>query len=291
MQTVAELPVARAEGRVAGIYRAIMTASGTGTPALIIRHFATFPGFLEWVWEAIGAEIGTGEVLARALAAAGKTPAPPLDPLSAADLAAAGVEDRALLAAVLANYNRMNPMNFALIATIDRLLAGDEGASAPSRRTQGPPASAGMTGTPPDPVAPLPAPVDMATLPPDLARMLVALSDNLPQSGPRLVPTLYRHLALWPDLMRRLGPGILARLGDGSVARATARFEAEMTPVIDVVTARSPALPPAPLADPREMRRTIATFLAAIPQMTVIGRSLDEALSPGLHAGGTQGSE
>lgn len=286
MDVLPEVSVADAEGAVADIFRSIMESSGTGTPALIIRHFAVFPGFLEWTWQAVGDELDGGRIILHALDAVDRTPKVSLPALSTDDLRSAGVDGsgEALLRAILASYNRMNPMNYSLIATVRTLLAEPDGAPGAAMALPEP------TPRSLAPCRPLPPPVAVADMPEDLQRTMVDLSDAIPQGGARLVPTLYRHMALWPDLVRQVAPAVLAAIRDGRVTAAQTRLQSEMAPLIAAVTARArrKGLPPVPLPDPAAMVRTLDSFLTAIPQMTVIGTALETAMPP--EGGGGRGA-
>jgi hypothetical protein len=252
-----------------------MRHSGTGTPALIFRHFAVVPGFLDWTWRAVGEEVRSGEVLRHSLDAVARTPRVVLPDLPADALAAV---DRAVLRAIFANYRRMNPMNYSLIAAIRALLA------IPDARTEEVAPLPAATAQMPEPCPALPPPVKVRDLPADLQQTLVALSASIPDSGAQVVPTLYRHLALWPELLRQLAPGILAAIQRGEVATLMRELAREMRPLVGTVIARARGrgLPRAPLQNPASMVRTLDSFLFAIPQMIVVGAAIEAAASPAL---------
>lgn len=283
MQALPEVAVADADAGTHAIYQSIMTRSGTGTPALIFRHFAVFPGFLDWVWQAVGDELATGQVMQNALDAVARTPLVVLPPVSDDDLAGAGIDaaGRTLLASILASYNRMNPMNLGLIAAISDLIARP-GVAAGSLAPLGP----AVARTPP-PCPALPPPVNVRDMPADLRTSVIALSAAIPASGALLVPTLYRHLAVWPDLVRLIAPGILSAIERGDVATRMTDLRAEMSPLTASLTARAreKGLPPPPLEDAAAMVRTLASFLVAIPQMIVVGAALEAAMPPSVSRG------
>jgi len=278
MDTLSEVAVADADVATAAIYRSIMQHSGTGTPALIFRHFAVFPGFLDWTWRAVGEELESGQVILQALDAVARTRRVALPAIGARDLAAAGVDGaaRPLLAGILASYNRMNPMNYSLIAAIRELIARPEARADDAAPL--PPA----TARPLAPCPTLPPPVNVADMAEDLQQTMIALGKAIPSPGAQLVPTLYRHLAIWPELMRLLAPGLLAAIDSGVVAARMTELKAGMAPLVTSVTARArrKGLPPVPLDEPQAMLRTLDSFLVAIPQMTVIGAAIEAAMPP-----------
>lgn len=283
METLPEVAVADADAATHAIYESIMKHSGTGTPALIFRHFAVFPGLLEWTWRAVGDDIRSGQVLLHSLDAVARTPRVELPPVGAEALAAAGVDaaGQALLGAIFANYNRMNPMNYSFISAIRDLIARPD-APADEAATLPPPAA-----KTPQPCPALPPPVNVAEMPDDLQQGVMQLSAAIPRAGAPVVPTLYRHLAIWPDLLRRLVPALLHAIERGDVTARVRELETEMNPLVASVTmrARQKHLPPAPLENPKAMVRTLDSFLVAIPQMIVIGAALEAAMPPTMAAG------
>ena len=62
MKPLDEIPVATADPDTLAIYQRLMTAAGSGSPALIFRHMAVTPGLLDWVWQAVGDDVKTGWV-------------------------------------------------------------------------------------------------------------------------------------------------------------------------------------------------------------------------------------
>lgn len=276
MEALPEVAVADADEATMSIYQRIMRRSGTGTPALIFRHFAVFPGFLDWVWQAVGDEVESGQVLLQSLDAVARARALDLPPVSDADLARAGVDadGRLLLGAIFANYNRMNPMNYGLIAAIRELIARP--GSRPAESTTVKESFARM----PTPCPTLPPPVVVREMPADLQQTMSTLSAGIPAPGARVVPTLYRHLAIWPDFVRLIAPGLLAALEKGDVTARMHDLGTEMRPLTNDIWMRASErnLPRPPLDAPEAMVRTLDSFLIAIPQMIVVGAALEAAM-------------
>lgn len=279
-QALSEVAVADASTETRAIYEKIMVATGVGSPALIYRHVAVFPGFLKWVWDLAGPEIESGHVVRHALAAADRVPTVSLPPITPTVFDETGVDGdaRNTVRAMLATYNRMNPVNLAIFTTIRAML--DPSVAPPIGNTA-------LPDVPPAPAAapiPLPAPVDVAAMPEDLRKTVRALSSTIPiPDGAAVTPTLYRHFAIWPDFMRYLAPGLQSALDDGSIAAAMKQTIRELQPLIDDIRRRAASrnLPPAPLDDPLAMAHTIDSFLVMIPQLIVVGRALDAAIDAG----------
>lgn len=288
MKTLPEVAVADADAATRVIYESIMKHSGTGTPALIFRHFAVFPGLLDWVWSAIGDEVKSGRALRTAMDAVARTPTVKIPAIGEDDLLAAGVgpPQSHLLRAILANYSRMNPMNFSLITAVRNLVA------VPKTELQGPIQPHGkplpertISKAPIAPLPPLPAPVDLRDMPEDLRQIVLSLSQAIPSTGSPVIPTLYRHLAIWPDLMRLLAPGITASVENGDVAARMVDLGAEMATLTDAIMERTRGedLGPPPIEDRDTLVGTLDTFLVAIPHMIVIGDGLDRAMPGSIH--------
>ena len=279
-QALPEVAAADAPPEIRAIYDQIMRATGVGSPALIYRHVAVFPGFLEWVWQLAGPEIESGHVVRHALAAVDRVPTVSLPSITPAVFAETGVdaESQKTVRAMIDTYNRMNPVNLALFTTIRAML--DPRAAPPVGDTS-------LPDAPPAPAAypiPLPAPVDVSAMPEDLRETVRALSSAIPiPEGAAVTPTLYRHFAIWPDFMRHLAPGLQSALDDGSIAAAMKQTIQELQPLIDDIRRRAASrkLPPPPLEKPLAMAHTIDSFLVMIPQLIVVGRALDAEIGAG----------
>lgn len=273
-ETLPEVAVRDASPEIAAIYERIMETTGVGSPALIYRHFAVYPGLLEWVWETVGPELESGHVLAHALDAVRATDVVPLPTVSADEMRSTGVDEagQEMIGAMLATYNRMNPVNLSLITAIRDLLD-------PAART-----AADPIPLPPVPDAPtvtpvkLPAPIDLAAMPVHVRQTVLALSAAIPSPGTQVIPTLYRHLAIWPDFLMHLAPGLLAAMKRGEVEARMKDLNANMRPLIDDVASRAGNAEPPKLDDPAAMVRTLNAFLYTIPQLVVVGTALRAAL-------------
>ncbi len=273
-ETLPEVAVRDASPEIAAIYERIMETTGVGSPALIYRHFAVYPGLLEWVWETVGPELENGHVLAHALDAVRATDVVPLPTVSADEMRSTGVDEAGqdMIGAMLTTYNRMNPVNLSLITAIRDLLD-------PAART-----AADPTPLPPVPDAPtvtpvkLPAPIDLAAMPVHVRQTVLALSAAIPSPGTQVIPTLYRHLAIWPDFLMHLAPGLLAAMKRGEVEARMNDLNDNMRPLIDDVASRAGNAEPPKLDDPAAMVRTLNSFLYTIPQLVVVGTALRAAL-------------
>ncbi len=274
--TLPEVPLSEADPATRAIYERIMDATGVGSPALIYRHFAVHPGLLDWVWQMAGPELESGRIAGHALEAVAATPLATLPPVSLADMRATGIDEAAhrTIDGMLATYNRMNPVNLSLITAIRNLISGDK---IPAARHEP------LADIPPPPPATayrLPAPLALSEMPDTVRQTVLAMSAAIPSPGTQVIPTLYRHLAIWPDFLMALAPGLLGAIESGEVEARMNDLNAAMRPLIDDVTHRARALnlPAPPLDDPAAMVRTLDAFLYTIPQLVVVGTALRAAI-------------
>ncbi|MEQ8320378.1 MAG: hypothetical protein RH946_08955 [Rhodospirillales bacterium] len=266
-----EVPVSDADSNTRHIYERIMATTGVGSPALIFRHFAIYPGLLDWVWQIVGPPLESGRITGHALQAVQETSVVSLPAVSLSDMHACGVDAAAqqIIDAMLGTYNRMNPVNLSLISAIRDLIDPNAEAKPPS-------ALPAVEPPPPAVTVNLPAPLKLDEMRDDVRKAILELCAAIPSPGTQVIPTLYRHLAIWPDFMMSLAPGLLTAMERGEIEARMADLNAAMQPLIISVTADARAMtpPPPPLDDPQAMVRTLNSFLYTIPQLVIVGTAL-----------------
>jgi len=255
-----EIREADAPPAIAAIYAALNEGIGIGQVNLIWRHAAALPGVLDWLWAQAAPALGCGAAAAArdAIAAAITLPMPAALPKP---------QDHAAIAAVVEIYNRGNLTNLALLSAI--LL-----------RAQGMAPGAPLPAAPRGAMLPAPPPLPrLADLPPAQQAQIRALTAAHGLSDPAVVPSLYLHLALWPEYLARL-PELLAPLhaeqhlhSARDAAVAAARHGA---PALIATLGRAPA-PPAAL--PVFLTRLEVFVHEVIPGMVPVGLFLRRALS------------
>lgn len=274
--TLPEISAADASFDTKEIYDQIMTLTGVGSPALIYRHFAVFPGFLEWVWDIIGPELQNGHLVREAPAAVRRMEPISLPSMSKQDLADCGLStsDIQLLAAMFATYNRMNPVNLGLITAIRMIIAGQVDKT--KKIVSLPSAAPAEPAT----TMKLPAPINLGDMDTDVQETLLDISSSIPNTNGVVIPTLYRHLAIWPDLMRRLAPGIADAIASGDVHKKMEKTKETIDPLTQEIIGRALArnLGPAPVPDPAKMVETLDSFLVTIPQLIVLTLGLEKVV-------------
>ncbi len=256
-----EVHEADAPPQVAAIYAGLREAVGVPLVNLIWRHFAALPGggVLPWAWETIrpvaraaALAEGTGRMEAALAALAGP------DAVAAFPAATGGA------AVVVEIYNRGNCTNLQLLTALRRAVADETGVAGGVPLPAGPPLP---------PLPPVPAMPRLETLDPATRAAVQALAALHGAEGATVVPSLYRHLALWPDLLPPLHAALAPLVHAGMIARGREALVAEARATANRLL---PALRPPPDALPAEQRPAVLAALDAfagrlIAEMGTVG--------------------
>ncbi|MDO9707678.1 hypothetical protein [Paracraurococcus lichenis] len=260
-----ELREADAPPDIAAIYAALRQASGVPLVNLIHRHLATLPGVLPWVWQAIRPPLEDGRLAGARERLAAAVPIPEVAPLPATALPDA---ERAAILALAETYTRGNLTNLILLTALRRALDG-----APADPAPPPPALPAPAMLPAPP--PLPR---LDDLPPGTAAAVRALAARHGEAG--VVPSLYLHLAHWPEVPALLPDWLGAALEPDAIAAArdaTVRLAEREADALRPALALAGAVPgghgPAVLAVLGRFTR------AVIPAMVPIGLALRRCLA------------
>jgi hypothetical protein len=256
---LAEIREAEAPPTIAAIYAALNDGIGIGQVNLIWRHAAALPGVLDWLWAQAAPALASGAAAAarNGIATAIALPSP---------AALSKPQDRAAIATVVEIYNRGNLTNLAVLSAI---LLRKQGMAAGARPT--PAQRGGMLPAPP----PLPR---LATLPPLQQAQIRALTAAHGLSDAAVVPSLYLHLALWPDFLSQL-PELLEPLhqNNGLVLARDAAVKAARHAAPGLIAALGSA-PAPPVALPAFLSRLEVFVGQVIPGMVPVGLYLGRAL-------------
>lgn len=275
MAALPEVPEAEAPREVAAIYAGLRGAVGVPIVNLIWRHFATLPGVLPWTWEATRGVIGSATVAEgseRMAALARVTLGLGLPGVGPA-LSALPADERTRVAEVVQVYNRGNRVNLQVLSAARLLIASDApvGGGRPGAGGGAPAAVAVAVSIPP-----LPRVDDL----PAAARAEVEALAALHDPSDPVVPSLYRHLALWPAILRPLRAALAPRFAEGRIA---ALRDSLLGVAEESAAALLPRLtPPGPF--PTEHRDAVLRVLEVFPgkliaEMAGIGLMLDAELS------------
>jgi hypothetical protein len=279
MTTFPEVPFAEADPATLTIYRKLMTAAGSGSPALIFRHMATYPGLLDWVWAAVGDDLDAGWPREAVMRIVENQPRVLLPTFGAGELAADGVDAtaREVIGHMLTSYNRMNPVNLIAVGAARALIAGDDLA---------PPAFpfSEHAAEPPAPPPDLPAPLKMEAIDDALNARIANICRTIPKAeiagaAVDVTPTMYRHFAIWPGFMNSVADRL--DLAMEQLDTETLGFAAACRPLVSQLLQKAKArnVGPAPLDDPAQLLQVLDTFGYVIPHMVVVGEALEEALT------------
>ena len=256
---LAEIREAEAPPAIAAIYAALNEGIGIGQVNLIWRHAAALPGVLDWLWAQAAPALASGAAAAArdGIAEAITLPMPATLPKP---------QDHAAIAALVEIYNRGNLTNLALLSAI--LL-----------RAQGMPPGARLALAPRGAMLPVPPPLPrLASLPPAQQAQIRALTAAHGLSDAAVVPSLYLHLALWPEFLALL-PDLLAPLhADGGLARARDAAVIATRHAAPELIAALGAAPAPPAALPEFLTRLEVFVREVIPGMVPVGLFLRRAL-------------
>lgn len=250
--SLAEIREADASPDVAAIYAGLRRGVGVAQVNLIWRHAAALPGVLDWLWQQARPAFDSGAAAGARDRIAARVPVP----------AMARTEAPAGVAELVETYNRGNLTNLAVLTAIRRRA---EGAS---------PGAAGAVA-PVGAMLPAPPPLPrLADMPAPLAQAARALAARHGISDAAVMPSLYLHLAHWPELLLSLPATLAPLFADGALARArdaaVAAAEAEAP---GLIAALGPP-PAAPAALPGFLA-TLGIFTReVIPGMVPVGLAL-----------------
>ena len=273
--TLPEMHEGEATPEVAAIYAGLREAMGVPIVNLIWRHFATLPCVLPWAWEAtrgVIASVPLREGCDRMAALVRQEPGAGLAAVVPA-LGALPAEGRAELARIVAVYNRGNGVNLQVLSAVRRRIADDappalDAAPASPEAGRWPPVAAS--------VPPLPR---IDALPEAVRAEVSALAGLHDLPDATVVPSLYRHLALWPGVLPPLRDALAPLFADGRVASLR---DALLGVAEESAAALLPRLaPPGPF--PPEHRDAVLDVLRLFPgkliaEMAAVGLMLEAAL-------------
>ena len=185
-----ELPESDATGRIRDIYADIRLCLGAPMVNLVYRHMACQPGCLEWAWGVLRPLFVSGEIAGAAEALVGG-----VEGAGAFEITGPiDAEAQAALVTVLDAYNRANPMNLIALELLSLALAGDfEPASGREDVASEPPVG--------EPAPILPSMLDADQVAPETADLMRLLARQSTGGGDDVIPSLYRHLAHWPQCL------------------------------------------------------------------------------------------
>ena len=187
-ESVPSVLESEATGEIADVYADIRKVLRTSVVNLIWRNLATMPGALEWTWSTVR-PLYLGDAPLHAEAVRQTIALPDCAGFSTDTLAAAGVDEteRALIRDVLDSYQHTNALALVVLSA---LLAHYE--PRPADTVTAAAAAAKPSG------AKIPELPPMDALDPEVAALVSELNSFGEDTEPRLIASMYRHLAYWP---------------------------------------------------------------------------------------------
>ena len=265
---LAEVSTESATGEIARIYAEIRRLGAGPLVALVYRHLASQPGALEALWRTVGPILESGELQERAWAAARDAWPQPVPSLGH-DLQSLESEALTRVLDVIEAYNRANPVNYMIIRVLGAA------AKAPSLAQR--PVAVAVSWTPPTPIGPIASIPAMDALSAEVRALVDSFAKADAPGAPLLVPTLYRHISHWPELLSLVAREVRPRLQQGVFTPAIKAFEDDITVVAAELAARYVVALDPLLATPA-VRVTFERFGQVIPEMVVIGSFLRRML-------------
>ena len=183
-----------AEGQVAEIYQDIRATLGVPVVNLIWRHLATFPGALEWSWASVKPLYEENIIHPEASALRGKISVPVDVGLSPLHLKASGLteDDIYSIKVVLDSYHKSNAMNLISLSSLLAKLNGKSSNSANYIDLLDSVESKGVDGR-------MPELIPLLSMPESIRNLVMDI--NKIGGREQILPSMYRHLANWPQFL------------------------------------------------------------------------------------------
>jgi len=271
-----ELSEQDAGSEIKAIYGEIKVCCHVPMVALIYRHLATHDGVLEWSWRVLAPAMRSGALSAAAREATAAPLSIALPPLTPSEAEALGLSamDIAAIGYIATAYNTANPHNIIAVRVLMGLLASDQ-----ARGSAG-----GEQGkrVAPATFPALPTVVQLEDMPPALAERVKLLRVSGDDGSRGIVPTLYRHLAHWPDYMSASADALAPLFQNGEIETAaveigTAANGAALS--LDAELREFDTAEGRPSGAAREeLLATLGAFADTTPEMITVGRLLMDAL-------------
>jgi hypothetical protein len=251
-----ELIESEAPPEISLVYDELRTAIGIPVVNLIWRHLASLPDVLSWAWTTVRPVTGS-TILAEGI---NQLEAIALKNVAHSAALFPAIPDDAM--AVVETYNRGNCINLQLLTALRRAVAGE-----PTGNGGHLPIAVPLTRLPRIPVMPR-----MEALDPSVRAIVLDLAALHGAAKNGVVPSLYRHLALWPGLLPDLYRACAQLMTDGSIPRGR---EALLLGSDAISSRLLPALRP-PNEFPRSQKpavlRALKTFTGSlIAEMSMVG--------------------
>lgn len=275
VEIVPEVSEADARGETADIYEQIRLYRGLHTVSLFYRQLAAISGGLPWAWSVLRPLVVSGEIIraGEGLVVALNLPLLPSIRRSALRLVGVDAAAETAIRSVLDTLNWVNPINLVTTTCLKMALQGNGSRSDASR-----PAHGWQEGQPPATVTELPPWMHPTKMSGPLADLIVALGSR---GDDRIVAGMYRHMAHWPGYVAIAAILLLPRLESGEIDEAGREMLEPARTVSERLVSmlpRNDETPPLTAAARTDVETVLDNFLKKIPEMTIVGKLLRDAM-------------
>ncbi len=273
MATLREISEQDATGNVRAIYDEVRRAYAAPYVSSLLRHLATYPGLLEWIWETLRPAFATGALQHAGWSRVDVSGLPTLPPLTRSAARRLDLTDTDLVSigTVCRTFVRVSPVNLVFAGCVRQLVTCDR-----------PKQDSGPVLTPqslPETLPQCAGMVNWADL--DAARREVLSTFETELAGDVFVPGLYRILAHWPAYLAYVADAFGPMLRDPDIVVECERIADRIVDVApEILRGLRPGPNPPPLSDLEieAVISAISTYRGTSPQMVGFGTLLLSAL-------------
>ena len=178
-----------ATGEIAEIYNDIRTALGNGIVNLIWRHLATIDGALPWVWQAVKPLYVSDVLKTEASLLCESIILPEVNAFPEAVLGVLNIsnQDRHIIQNILDSYNKGNAFNLLALSALT---------ASPADRKKNVTANQNFAED-----INIPELVSLDSMSAQTKSLVLLLSEIGAAEDSNIIPSLYRHLAYWPNFL------------------------------------------------------------------------------------------
>ena len=275
MPRMREILEGDAVGSVAIIYDEIRDCYRAPYVSSLFRHLATYPGFLEWVWEILGPHLKSGRIQVTGWSRVNISKLEPIKSLTKRDLVCLGINDKqvTVIRNVCETFVRVSPINLVVSGCLQKLMIQSNLFQKSEKIAR--------TFTLPTPLLQMPSMLPWAGLSCEQKNLLTGFETVL--AGEKFVPGIYLILARWPSFLEYVAEQLGPKLRDEKILRrceiiADKIFDSseEILEDIDI----SNQIPPVDSSQKKNILSAISTYRQTSPQMVGFGSLLLKALPP-----------
>ncbi len=186
---------------ISAIYREIKSTMGVSLVNLIWRHLATDPVVLQWAWRSLQPHYTSGAIPDFAWQLRNDISPPVLDPLSEQEscLIQGEPDDLSIIDSLLHTYERGNAQNLIAMCYLQRCTGAGDREQTVDSHTRERRQSDQDTDRVAHRIPPLP---NSDTLNPEQRALIKEMTKKwVPEIHRGITPSVFRHLALWPDAL------------------------------------------------------------------------------------------